>query len=202
MCDALDFGDGVIHVIVPGAILIAPFAAEVHVAGQLAAHEQVHAARHAVGFQRARVGERRMHLRGAQVDEHAERLADAEQTHFGADRGVERVPLRAADRAHEHAVGCQARVDGRLRQRFAHRIDGRSADELLVVGERVAELRTDGVQALARLVDDLGPNAVALQQHDLVFHARLRSAAFSARIHYGRSGQKVTVPFCPHNHLG
>ena len=73
---------------------------------------------------------------GAQIGEEAEVLADGEQrAAFWLLVGREVFPLRAADGAEEDGVSLLAGFDGLLGQRLADRVDGGTADELVLVVE-------------------------------------------------------------------
>ena len=56
--NALDFGRGIVHVVVARASLVAPLLAEVHIAHELAAYNQVKAIAQSLRLQRACVGQR------------------------------------------------------------------------------------------------------------------------------------------------
>ena len=114
--DALDFGRGVVHVVMARTGLVAPLLAEVHIAHELAAYNQVKAIAQSLGLQRACVGQRGPQLGGAQVREQVQLFANAQKAALGAVGGrLDVVPFRAANSAQQHRIGCFARVDGFLR---------------------------------------------------------------------------------------
>ena len=142
----LDLRHGIGHLVRRRrAILAAPALAEVDVAGQLAQDHDVNRLGDDVRTERARAGELRVNRARAQVGKHLHALAQGEQPLFRAAGRLDRVPLRAADAAHQHRV---RRVAGRqrlVRQRHAERVDGRAAEPALVKAERVAVFFRDGV---------------------------------------------------------
>ena len=144
--------------------------AEVHVAGQLTADQDVKAVPNDLGLDRAGVGQRLVHLRRAQVDEQAERRAQAEQRFFRAFFARHLVPLWAADCAEQHGIRAFADLDGLLGQRDAVCVDRAAAREHLLIMEGVAELLTDFIQHLHGLGHDLRADAVALDDCDMIFH--------------------------------
>ena len=151
--------------------LVAPLLAEVHVAHELAAHNQVKAIAQSLRLQRACVGQRGPQLGGAQVREQVQLFSNAQKAALGAVGGrLNVVPFRAANSAQQHRIGCFARVDGFLRQGHAELIDGRTANETFIVVEGVAEFFANLVEGLQRLIDDFGANSVALQNANIEIH--------------------------------
>ena len=153
------------------ASFVAPLLAEVHIAHELAAYNQVKAIAQSLGLQRACVGQRRPQLGGAQVREQVQLFANAQKAALGTIGGrLNVVPFRAANSAQQHRIGRLACVDGFLRQGHAELVDGRAANETLVVVEVVAELLANLVERLQRLIDDFGANSVALQNANIEIH--------------------------------
>ena len=165
----------VVGALAGGAVRAAAFfvvetlaAAEVQAARQLADNHHVHAV-HDLGLEGGRVGQRGEDLHGTQVRVQAQRLADAQQALLGTRlRGVGGIPLRTADRRQQHGVGRFGHAQRLVRQRGAARIDGAPAQQRLGVGERRIVLRAHRVQHLDALGDDLGADAVAGKQADVI----------------------------------
>ena len=119
--------------------------AEVHAADELAHDDEVDAAFRDVGAQRAGGGELGEHLGGAHICVETHALAQLEKATLGTVGGGLVVPLRAADRAEQHAVRAAAGLKAQIRQRHAEFIDGVAAHRRVDVGEGVAKLRGHGV---------------------------------------------------------
>ena len=132
-----------------------------------------------------RLAQRVEDLDRAQVRVEPERLANAEKPLLGTRlRRVGRVPLGSADRREQHRVGSVRRLERRLRQRRAGRIDRSPAEKRLGELEAHAVPRADDAEDLDRLGGDLGADAVARQQADSIrVHASsnvLRTKSVSA----------------------
>ena len=144
--------------------------AEVNVAGQLAADENVEAVADDFRLDRAGVSERLVHLRRAQVDEQTERGAQTEQRLLRTLFTWNLVPLRAADRAEQHGIRVLADLDGLLGQRNAVLVDGAAACEDFLKIELVAELFADLVEHEHRFGYDFRADTVALDNSNIVIH--------------------------------
>ncbi len=165
--DALDLV-GVILLGVVGHIANTIALAEVDAARELADDEHVDASDD-VGLHRRAVDERVEDLHGAQVRIRAESLPQAEKSLLGADPlGIGGVPLGTADGAQEHRVGLLTHRERFLGKRASRGVDGRAAHQSFLVGECVSALRSNGVQDLLRLRGDLGTDAVARQNGDVI----------------------------------
>ena len=173
--DALDLVDRVVHIVRAGlapalVALAAVVLAEVNVAGQLAADENVETVTDDLRLDRAGIRQRLVHLRRAQVDKQAERGAQAEQRLLRTLFTRNLVPLRAADRAEQHGICLLADLDGLLGQRDAVLVDRAAARKDFLKIELVAELLADLIEHEHSLGDDLRADAVALYYCDIIIH--------------------------------
>ena len=173
--DALDLVHRVVHVVRAGlapalVALAAVMLAEVNVAGQLAADENVEAVADDFRLDRAGISERLVHLRRAQVDEQAQCGAQTEQRLLRTLFTRNLVPLRAADRAEQHGIRVLADLDGLIGQRDAVLVDRAAACEDLLEIELVAELLADLIEHEHSLGYDLRADAVTLDNSNIVFH--------------------------------
>ena len=115
--DALYLVDRVVHIVCAGlaptlVALAAVVLAEVNVAGQLAANEDIEAVANNLGLDRARIRECLVHLRRTQVDEQAQCGAQTEQRLLRTLSTRHIVPLRAADCTEQHGIRILADLDG------------------------------------------------------------------------------------------
>ena len=173
--DALDLVDRVVHIIRAGlapalVALAAVVLAEVDIAGQFAADENVETVTDDLRLDRAGIRQRLVHLRRAQVDKQAERGAQAEQRLLRTLFTRNLVPLRAADRAEQHGICLLADLDGLLGQRDAVLVDRAAARKDFLKIELVAELLADLIEHEHSLGDDLRTDAVALYYCDIIIH--------------------------------
>jgi hypothetical protein len=105
-----------------------PRLAEVDAAGQLADDHHVEAGDD-LGLQRGEFG--REGEGGAQIGEHAQPLAEAEQAGLGALVAGDARPLRAADGAHQHGVGGAGGGEGGGGERLAVGVVAGAAERAL-----------------------------------------------------------------------
>jgi hypothetical protein len=115
------------HFDVAARKLFARLPAEIHPAGQLAHHQYVNALE-LLGFERRRVGERRMDLHRPQVGEDPQPFAQREQALLGPDPGLGIVVLRRADGAEQNRIGGLTRRQRPIRQCRSVPIDRLAAD--------------------------------------------------------------------------
>ena len=155
-------------------VLGALVSTEVDAARELAHDEDVHPFE-LLGAKRARVAQGVVNAHGTQVEVKAQVLADGEQALLGAGlTGGGAVPLGAAHSRKQHRVGSLGGLKRLVGQRGgicaggAGGVDGAAADEMLLAVERAAVLLPDGLEDLHGLGDDLGADAVAGQQANLV----------------------------------
>jgi hypothetical protein len=121
-----------------------------------------------LALERGRVDELRQDVRGAQVREHAQTGAQTEQALLRALSRGQGVPLVPADGREQHRVGGLARREGLGGEGHAGGVDGGAAHERLREVEVDVVLRAHLLEHLARGLHDLGADAVAGQQGDLV----------------------------------
>ena len=138
--DPLDFtrrvGHGVHRALAAaGQRLAAARLAEVEAAGELADHHEVRPLHHRA-LERRGVHQHRKALRGAQVGEEVQLLADAEEAALRPRLLREVVPLGPAHRAEEDGVGLLAEPEGGVRQGPAGGVDGGAAHEARLELER------------------------------------------------------------------
>src|SRR2546421_12092834 len=114
-----------------------------------------------------------MHARWAQVGEEAKLLAKPENRLLGALRARQAVVARVAHRAEENRIGFFGERERRRGQWIAASLVTRAAHRRLVHFEAQLELG----EHLARLPNDLRPDAVTGQDRDL----HLRSTRETAR---------------------
>ncbi len=165
--DALDLGDRVAAQ-VARARRVALLRAEVDAAGELA-HEQQIDARHDVALEGRGIGKRGVHGDGTQVGERPQLLAQPQQTALRAQRRIGRRPLRAANGAEQHRIGCQTGGQGGRRQGIAVRLDGSAAEGQGGELEIVAEALRNRLKAGAAGSGHLRADAITRQHR----HARL-----------------------------
>ena len=142
--------------------------AKVHATGELAHEHHVHALDD-LGTQGGGTGQGIVDLHRAQVGVEAQLLAYAQQALLGARCGrVGGVPLGAAHARQQHGIGGLGALQGLGRQRVAARIDGGTADQVVLELELKAGLGSHGGEHLLALGDNLGADAVARQAADLI----------------------------------
>ena len=144
--------------------------AEVHAADQLAHHDEVNALGHDGGLQGAGVGQLGPQLGGAVVGVQAHAGAQVQQAAFRALGALHAFPFGAAHGAQQHTVAGQALVQLSLGQRLAPLVNGAAAHVHLGVGEGVAVLFGDLVQHANGLAHDLGADAVAADDSNVLVH--------------------------------
>ena len=173
--DALYLINRVVHVVRAGftpalVALAAIVLAEVNIAGQLAANENVEAVTNNLRLDRARIRKCLVHLRRAQVDEQTQCGAQTEQRLLRTLGTRHIVPLRAAYRAEQHGIRILADLDGFIGQRDAVLVDRAAACEDFLKMKLVAELFTDLIEHEHSLGYDLRADAVTLDNSNIVFH--------------------------------
>src|SRR5699024_3340067 len=139
-----------------GAVL-----AKVDAAGQLPHDDEVDALGHDLGLEGAGRGQLGPDFGGAAVGVQAHPGPQPQQALFGALGAGQALPLGAAHRPQQDAVGGQTLVQLVLGQRVAVFVDGLAAHGGVDVVEGVAELFGYFVQHPQGLADDLGAGAVA-----------------------------------------
>src|SRR6185437_2241550 len=167
--DTLDFGGGVDGGIASealGGFLAQLVFTEIDVAGQFADNFEV-AAFDALGA----------HADGAQINEQAELLAQGEEAAFRTNVERELVPGWAADGAEKDRVRRAAAREGLRGERHAAAVNRLAAEGQLAEVEGVAERGGAILQDLNGGAGDLGADAVAREDGDILFH----------RSHSGRS---------------
>ena len=173
--DALYLINRVVHVVRAGlAPALVAFAAvmlaEVNVAGQLTANENVEAVTNNLRLDRARIRKRLVHLRRAQVDEQTQCGAQTEQCLLRTLGTRHIVPLRAADCTEQNGIRVLADLDGLIGQRDAVLVDRAAAREDFLKTKLVAELLADLIEHEHSLGYDLRADAVTLDNSNIVFH--------------------------------
>ena len=173
--DALYLINRVVHVVRAGlAPALVAFAAvmlaEVNVAGQLTANENVEAVTDDLGLDRARIRKCLVHLRRAQVDEQTQCGAQTEQRLLRTLGTRHIVPLRAAYRAEQNGIRVLTDLDGFIGQRDAVLVDRAAACEDFLKLKLVAELFADLIEHEHSLGYDLRADAVTLDNSNIVFH--------------------------------
>ena len=173
--DALYLIYRVVHVVCTGlAPALVAFAAvvlaEVNVAGQLTANENVEAVTNNLRLDRARIRECLVHLRRAQVDEQAQCGAQTEQRLLRTLCTRHIVPLRAADCTEQHGIRVLADLDGLIGQRDAVLVDRTAAREDFLKIKLMAELLADLIEHEHSLGYDFRADAVTLDNSNIVFH--------------------------------
>ena len=152
-----------------GCVRIAflPFA-EIDAAGQLA-HDQQIDARRTVGLQRGEILQPVEQRDGPQIGIGAQRLAQAQQTGFGARAAL--IPFRPADCAQQNGIGPFAAGARGIRKRIAMMVDGDAAKVMRCKLQVETEARIRRFQHRARGGSDFGADAVTGQQDDVGGHA-------------------------------
>ena len=173
--DALYLINRVVHVVRAGfapalVALAAVMLAEVNVAGQLTANENVEAVTNNLRLDRARIRKCLVHLRRAQVDEQTQCGAQTEQCLLRTLCTRHIVPLRAADCTKQNGIRVLADLDSLIGQRDAVLVDRAAACEDLLKTKLVAELLADLIEHEHSLGYDLRADAVALDNSNIVFH--------------------------------
>ena len=173
--DALYLIYRVVHVVCTGlAPALVAFAAvvlaEVNVAGQLTANENVEAVTNNLRLDRARIRKCLVHLRRAQVDEQAQCGAQTEQRLLRTLGTRHIVPLRAADCTEQNGIRVLADLDGLIGQRDAVLVDRAATREDLLKTKLVAELLADLIEHEHSLGYDFRTDAIALDNSNIVFH--------------------------------
>src|SRR6185437_78598 len=177
--DTLYFGGGVDGGIASealGGFLAQLVFTEIDVAGQFADNFEV-AAFDALGAQRRDALQRGAHADGAQINEQAELLAQGEEAAFRTNVERELVPGWAADGAEKDRVRRAAAREGLRGERHAAAVNRLAAEGQLAEVEGVAERGGAILQDLNGGAGDLGADAVAREDGDILFH----------RSHSGRS---------------
>ena len=144
--------------------------AEVNAADQLSYNDKVNALFHNLGLQRRGRGQLRPDFRGAVVAVNAHTGAQAQKPFFRAQIPRNVVPLGAAHRAQENAVGSKALFQHFPGQRVAKPVDGAAAHVHIRVGKAVAVKLCDFVQDTHGLRHDLGADAVAADHRNFPVH--------------------------------
>src|SRR5699024_5346266 len=171
--DTLDLvlrvGHGV-HGDLLAVFLIGLVLAEVNAADEFPHHDKVDPLFHDLGFQRA--GRRQLgpDFSRAAVGVEAHARAQAQQALLGALVAGQALPLGAAHRPQQHAVGSFALFQFRGGQRVAELVDGFPAHAGAGVSEGVAVFGGDLVQHAHGLGDDLGARTIPVDQGDILVH--------------------------------
>ena len=175
---------------------------EVHAAGELAHHQQIHPLNH-LGFEAAGAGQGGDDLHRPQIGKQTQASPQAQQPRFGPFLAGQAVVLRAADGGEQHRIGLPAGLQGAWGQGFAGGIDGGSPHRLLVVEKFETMAAAHRIQQLSGHRRDLRTDAVAGEQGDPVAgHDRRRSGTVqveSARL--GRSLWRTGLGACQRREL-
>ena len=169
--DALDFSRGIgagVGGALSARIGFQAMLAEIDVAGEFAHEIDVHVAG-AVGPQRRKAPERRVQIDRAKIDVQPQRLAQRQQTGFGALGERHGIPLGSADGAEQNGVGGPASRERFGGEGFARRVDGASAERELGEVELVAEFRGAFLQHAHGDAHDFRADAVARQEDNFLF---------------------------------
>ena len=173
--DAFDLVHRIVHIVCAGLspalfAFTAVVLAEVHITGQLTANQNIKPLANDFGFDWAGSRQRLVHLRRAQVDKQSKRRAQTEQRLFRTFFRRDFVPFGAADRAEQHRIRVFTNLNGLLGQGNPVCINRAATREHFLIVEGMAELFTDCIEHLHRFGHDLRPNAVPLDDCDIVFH--------------------------------
>ena len=193
--DALNLGDGVDHGVETGAVagLVRAEAlglAEVDASDEFADDHDV-GALDDFALEGGRVDELGEDVGWAKVGEDAEARAEAEETLLGPLVGGEGIPLVAADGGEEDGVGGLARGEGLGGQGHAGGVDRGAAHEALGEVEGDVPLGADLDEDFLRDGHDLGADAVAGEEGDLVVLGRGGDAEGAARAGHGHPDRRL-----------
>ena len=152
-----------------GILLDAARLAEIDAAGQFADDHHVQTRDH-LGAQTRSIRQGRVEHGGTQVTVQTEFRTQAQQAALRTDGTLDLVPLGPADSAEQDGIGSARGGQRRFGQGVAMGVDRTPTHErvLELAGESVA--LPEGLQYLLGGADDLGPDAVAGKQQDLVRH--------------------------------
>jgi hypothetical protein len=141
--------------------------AEIHAAGELAHHQQIHPLDH-LTLEGGGLDQRRDDLHRPQVGEQAQAGPQPQQAGFGALLAGQAVVAGGADGGQQHRIAAAAGLQRAGRQGFTGGIDGRAAHGLLVVAERNAVAAAHRIKQLAGHRRDLRADPIAGEQGDPV----------------------------------
>jgi hypothetical protein len=79
-------------------------------------------------------------------------------------------PVSSRNGTEQNRIGLATGRQGIGGQRFAAGIDGRAADQMVMLGELVAITLADGMQHIQRCAGDFRADAVASQDCDISMH--------------------------------
>ena len=149
--------------------------AEVHAADQLPDNEEVDALCHDLRLEGAGGSQLGPDLGGAEVGVKAHAGTEAEQAFLGALIAGHPLPLGAAHRTQQDAVGGQALVQLVLRQRVAVLVNGLAAHGSVGIVERMAILFGHLIENTEGLLHDFRAGAIAPDDGNILLHSSVTS---------------------------